>query len=626
MKELYKTQESKKNKLFSEEGRMLSHRNMSEKYLKKLKRTIGELKDHKIKLQRPSGDIPIKANSKSKGPKCKLMLESIPPIQMPIIGEKCNSEEDSINKRLSLTASLLVNKDLDMKVLSALPERQEVEKGTRMLSSYEGHVPTLNSPGVSSKGKRDSKPQEKSSPTPNTILQHTVEESEKSTTTNYSTIGSVFSPTGRISTPQHKSIVNLAWKSATNMNSKDKGNPFGKGRNRMGEPSLTERKINIPFRPPTSFSNPYKSLHPKPTNTPRSKTHLKSASISTMPPTPSTRNKQKELSDVVGNTNTSELRKYEVIGKYLDNISSKNNQELRNFLNTIKESYWELFRLSQKQIQTENKSLNKSLLSLKKELNEIINKNKKLERRRVELEREKKTWNKDLKDKLEYIKTLESNLVEANHTVMEAQKDGRESRNMVDEGNKEINELRSKIEEEEGTLNYYQQRENKLMYLLFTIQQKGYPIKDIYESEVKNMNTSRFLDGNYIQIEGTPTPNNPLSISLQKKNTQRVNRSSDSFDSKASYDLIPTVVTRPLQIKPILVPTLQIQKVEDLSESSSDDNYETSIRDNLKLNTLLIEHFQNTQTSTNTISPHTRSFPQITNKLELVSDALEKNS
>ena len=42
------------------------------------------------------------------------------------------------------------------------------------------------------------------------------------------------------------------------------------------------------------------------------------------------------------------------------------------------------------------------------------------------------------------------------------------------------------------SLIYSKNKENKLMYLVFKLHKKGYPINDIYEKEVKPISTLRF--------------------------------------------------------------------------------------------------------------------------------------
>lgn len=41
-------------------------------------------------------------------------------------------------------------------------------------------------------------------------------------------------------------------------------------------------------------------------------------------------------------------------------------------------------------------------------------------------------------------------------------------------------------------LDYGKQRENKLMFFLFILKEKGYPISEVFEEEIKDIPTTRF--------------------------------------------------------------------------------------------------------------------------------------
>ena len=56
----------------------------------------------------------------------------------------------------------------------------------------------------------------------------------------------------------------------------------------------------------------------------------------------------------------------------------------------------------------------------------------------------------------------------------------------------ENQELKSVVREIKSELDYGKQRENKLMYFLFVLQKKGIQIYDIFDSNIKDMPTTRF--------------------------------------------------------------------------------------------------------------------------------------
>ena len=67
----------------------------------------------------------------------------------------------------------------------------------------------------------------------------------------------------------------------------------------------------------------------------------------------------------------------------------------------------------------------------------------------------------------------------------------------------ENEDLKAFATEMRGELEYGKQRENKLMYFLFLLQQKDYPVFDVFETYVKDLSTQRFsteLDEEYKHI------------------------------------------------------------------------------------------------------------------------------
>lgn len=68
---------------------------------------------------------------------------------------------------------------------------------------------------------------------------------------------------------------------------------------------------------------------------------------------------------------------------------------------------------------------------------------------------------------------------------------------------KENEDIKSIARELKAEIEYGKQRENKLMYFLFLMQQKDYPVFDIFEEHIKDLPTSRFstnLDEQYKEI------------------------------------------------------------------------------------------------------------------------------
>ena len=73
-------------------------------------------------------------------------------------------------------------------------------------------------------------------------------------------------------------------------------------------------------------------------------------------------------------------------------------------------------------------------------------------------------------------------------TRQERRRIGRELRKLVVENS----EMRELIKEMKDELDYSKQRENKLMYFLYLLKEKGFPVNDVFEADIKNIPTERF--------------------------------------------------------------------------------------------------------------------------------------
>lgn len=58
--------------------------------------------------------------------------------------------------------------------------------------------------------------------------------------------------------------------------------------------------------------------------------------------------------------------------------------------------------------------------------------------------------------------------------------------------NKENKQMKETIQEFKDEVDYCKQRENKLMYFLYVMKEKGLPVGEIFESEIKDIPTKRF--------------------------------------------------------------------------------------------------------------------------------------
>ncbi len=63
-------------------------------------------------------------------------------------------------------------------------------------------------------------------------------------------------------------------------------------------------------------------------------------------------------------------------------------------------------------------------------------------------------------------------------------------------------------------LDYHKNKESKYLYLLFTLQNKGFPVNEIYESEVKEIPTSRFAEVQGLKEDGGETAQDSIMFSF----------------------------------------------------------------------------------------------------------------
>ena len=56
----------------------------------------------------------------------------------------------------------------------------------------------------------------------------------------------------------------------------------------------------------------------------------------------------------------------------------------------------------------------------------------------------------------------------------------------------ENGDLQQGVRELQEELDYGKQRENKLMFFLFILKEKGFPISEVFEEEIKDIPTTRF--------------------------------------------------------------------------------------------------------------------------------------
>ena len=124
-------------------------------------------------------------------------------------------------------------------------------------------------------------------------------------------------------------------------------------------------------------------------------------------------------------------------------------------------------------------------------------------------------------------------------------------------------------------LDYYKQREQKLLYLLYLLQKKSCPVQEVFENEVKSIPTAKiqqFIDEkmNIEAVEEIKDSEEMLECKnkdISSKCTKKKQLNS-SFDSEASYEPIVFGPTHKPK-KPSIVPLLDMRKVGHYYSTSS---------------------------------------------------------
>ena len=73
----------------------------------------------------------------------------------------------------------------------------------------------------------------------------------------------------------------------------------------------------------------------------------------------------------------------------------------------------------------------------------------------------------------------------------------------------EIDSLKRRLSKMEKRIQYHKNKENKFLFFLFTLQNKGIPVNELYEREgIKDIATSRFADIMAEDQNNSMNPNN----------------------------------------------------------------------------------------------------------------------
>lgn len=123
----------------------------------------------------------------------------------------------------------------------------------------------------------------------------------------------------------------------------------------------------------------------------------------------------------------------------------------------------------------------------------------------------------------------------------------------------EVESLKRRLSKMEKKIQYHKNKENKFLFFLFTLQNKGVPVNELYEKEgIKDIPTARFAD-----------------IMAEDQNNMANNQSSlmFSFYSDDSFEPIncgPDMCT--LRKKPMIVPALDLENLPEYETSSEEED------------------------------------------------------
>ena len=144
---------------------------------------------------------------------------------------------------------------------------------------------------------------------------------------------------------------------------------------------------------------------------------------------------------------------------------------------------------------------------------------------------------------------------------------------------KQNQELNGIAQRQQNELNYAKQRENKIMFLLFTLQNKNYPVNEVFEKEVKHIPTARFAE--FIEQKGGGAgegelPLNPGDEHPKAGEDEEENKNLISFDSQASYESLPCG-PKLLGKKPEIIPSLNLDMLPGYESYSSEEEGEQQV-------------------------------------------------
>jgi len=116
--------------------------------------------------------------------------------------------------------------------------------------------------------------------------------------------------------------------------------------------------------------------------------------------------------------------------------------------------------------------------------------------------------------------------------------------------NTDLNEAVFQLQEKVNTSN---KRENKMIYLLYLLRQRGYPVSDIFENEVKNLSTKKIITASHTDLGFSKSAvskddNCLLSQTLYETIPSFGGISSSSKMGRPNISNVPKIIVSPLTL------------------------------------------------------------------------------
>jgi hypothetical protein len=244
-----------------------------------------------------------------------------------------------------------------------------------------------------------------------------------------------------------------------------------------------------------------------------------------------------------------------------------------------------LISLTQKSLNSCLKGMKEYWVAKDRKFKEMEEKLKEMEGKYIEEgRRAKKREDMILKENRQLIDELKGNLKRQDELMRKWEELGKngskfmgkfDEQQILQEIREMINEndsIRDFAREIKSELDYGKQRENKLMYFLFVLQQKGYPVFDVFEKNIKNIATARFstnLDEEYKNIYYHEQKNKfkraKCKLGLMKTfDEQKMEKLSERVEQSLRSDesTLPLEIGKPLMIsKPSKVPEINLDVI-----------------------------------------------------------------